>query len=99
MTTSVKVPSRSESFGLVALEAGAAAVHLFLRRPSLAALPVILTGLRIGFTVALLIDELAYEAMRRMEAGDRPVSVAPALNHEGYCIGMVRIHDFLRAGL
>ena len=49
--------------------------------------------------VTLYEDELAYEAMRRMEAGDRPVSVAPALNREGYCIGMVRIHDFLRAGL
>lgn len=49
--------------------------------------------------VILREEELAYEALRRMEEGERPVSVAPVLDSNGFCIGMVRIHDFLRAGI
>ncbi len=44
-------------------------------------------------------DQLAYEALRQMEDGSRQISVAPVVDSEGVCVGMVRIHDFLRAGL
>jgi arabinose-5-phosphate isomerase len=49
--------------------------------------------------VVLHPDQLAYEAMRQMEDGSRQISVAPVANSEGACVGMARIHDFLRAGL
>lgn len=44
-------------------------------------------------------DQLAYEAMRYMEDRPRPVSVAPVVDDAGVCVGMLRIHDLLRAGL
>lgn len=44
-------------------------------------------------------DQLAYEAMRQMEEGARQISVAPVADSAGVCVGMARIHDFLRAGL
>ncbi|GDX39975.1 D-arabinose 5-phosphate isomerase [Armatimonadota bacterium] len=44
-------------------------------------------------------DQLAYEALRQMEDGSRQISVAPVVDSESVCVGMVRIHDFLRAGL
>ena len=50
--------------------------------------------------VVINADHLAYEAMRLMEDRTRPVSVAPVLEGAGgACIGMIRIHDMLRAGL
>lgn len=44
-------------------------------------------------------DQLAYEAMRCMEDRPRPVSVAPVLGDDNKCVGMLRVHDLLRAGL
>jgi arabinose-5-phosphate isomerase len=44
-------------------------------------------------------EELAYDALRRMEDRPRPVSVAPVVDGEGRFVGMVRVHDFVRAGL
>ncbi|HLJ56662.1 MAG TPA: KpsF/GutQ family sugar-phosphate isomerase, partial [Chthonomonadaceae bacterium] len=43
-------------------------------------------------------DQLAYEALRRMEERERPVSVAPVADDEGRCVGMLRVHDLVRAG-
>jgi arabinose-5-phosphate isomerase len=44
-------------------------------------------------------DQLAYEALRRMEDRPRPISVAPVLDAGRQCIGMLRVHDLIRAGL
>jgi arabinose-5-phosphate isomerase len=44
-------------------------------------------------------DQLAYEALRFMEDRPRPVSVAPVVDAENVCFGMLRVHDLLRAGL
>ncbi len=44
-------------------------------------------------------EQLAHEAMRTMEDRPRPVSVAPVLDENGICIGMLRVHDLIRAGL
>lgn len=49
--------------------------------------------------ITLSPDELAYDALRRMEDRPRPISVAPVLSPEGLCLGMARVHDFVRAGL
>jgi len=44
-------------------------------------------------------DQLAYEALRLMEDRERPISVAPVLDATRRCIGMLRVHDLIRAGL
>jgi arabinose-5-phosphate isomerase len=44
-------------------------------------------------------DQLAYEALRRMEDRPRPVSVAPVVDGDRRCVGMLRVHDLIRAGL
>ncbi|HLK60017.1 MAG TPA: KpsF/GutQ family sugar-phosphate isomerase [Chthonomonadaceae bacterium] len=49
--------------------------------------------------VVLRPDQLAYEALRLMEDRQRPISVAPVVEADGTCLGMLRVHDLLRAGL
>ena len=49
--------------------------------------------------VCLINIQLAADAMELMEDRPRPLSVAPVLDEKGQCVGMVRIHDFVRAGL
>ncbi len=49
--------------------------------------------------VTLRPDQLAYEALRLMEDRPRPISVAPALDEAGIFVGMIRVHDLIRAGL
>lgn len=44
-------------------------------------------------------DQLAFEALRCMEDRPRPVSVAPVVDDNHVCLGMLRVHDLLRAGL
>jgi len=44
-------------------------------------------------------DQIAYEALRCMEDRPRPVSVAPVVDDHNICLGMLRVHDLLRAGL
>ena len=44
-------------------------------------------------------EQLAYEALRLMEDRPRPISVAPVLDSERRCVGMLRVHDLIRAGL
>lgn len=50
-------------------------------------------------SVLLAAEQLAYEALQRMEDRPRPISVAPVVDSVGACIGMVRVHDLVRAGL
>ena len=49
--------------------------------------------------VVLSPDELAYAAMQRMESRPRPLSVAPVMDGNRHCVGMVHLHFFIRAGL
>jgi arabinose-5-phosphate isomerase len=49
--------------------------------------------------VVIYPDQLAFEAMRCMEDRPRPVSVAPVVDESNICVGMIRVHDLLRAGL
>lgn len=44
-------------------------------------------------------DQLAFEALQLMEDRPRPLSVAPVVDSSGRCVGMVHIHDMIRAGL
>jgi arabinose-5-phosphate isomerase len=49
--------------------------------------------------VVLHLDQMAYEALGWMEDRPRPISVAPVVDIEGCCVGMVRVHDLVRSGL
>lgn len=49
--------------------------------------------------VVLHPDQLAYEALRLMEDRPRVISVAPVVDAENRCLGMVRVHDLIQAGL
>jgi arabinose-5-phosphate isomerase len=47
--------------------------------------------------VLLSPDQLAFEALQMMEDRPRPVSVAPVVDSDGRCCGIVRVHDIVRA--
>ena len=49
--------------------------------------------------VLLAPDQLAYEAMQEMENRPQPISVAPVLEAEQRVVGMVHVHDLVRARL
>ncbi len=55
--------------------------------------------MNINPAVVLDPDLLAYEALRRMEDRPRPISVAPVSDADRRCVGMLRVHDLVRAGL
>ncbi len=44
-------------------------------------------------------EMLAYDALLEMENRPRAISVAPVVEASGRFVGMVRVHDFVRAGL
>jgi arabinose-5-phosphate isomerase len=44
-------------------------------------------------------DTLAYEALTAMEDRPSQISVLPVVNEEGRFVGMLRLHDVVRAGL
>jgi arabinose-5-phosphate isomerase len=44
-------------------------------------------------------NQLAYEALRKMEDRERQISVAPVVDSDYRCVGMLRVHDLIRAGL
>lgn len=50
-------------------------------------------------SVVLSPDQLAYDALRLMEERPRQLSVAPVVDEAGGYLGLVRIHDLVRAGL
>ena len=41
----------------------------------------------------------AYDALRIMEERPSQISVLPVVDNEGKCIGLLRIHDVVKAGL
>lgn len=42
---------------------------------------------------------LAYDALQRMEDRPSQISVLPVVDGDGRCLGVVRVHDIIRAGL
>ena len=42
---------------------------------------------------------LAYDALQRMEDRASQISVLPVLGDDGRCVGLVRVHDIVRAGV
>lgn len=49
--------------------------------------------------VAASPEMLAYDALRLMENRPRQISVLPVVNQDGYCVGLIRLHDIVRSGL
>jgi arabinose-5-phosphate isomerase len=44
-------------------------------------------------------DSLAFDALRLMEDRPMQISVLPVVNKKGECVGLIRLHDIVRAGL
>ena len=44
-------------------------------------------------------DVLAYDALQLMENRPSQISVLPVVDHERYCVGLIRLHDIVRSGL
>jgi arabinose-5-phosphate isomerase len=44
-------------------------------------------------------DVLAYDALQRMEDRPSQISVLPVVDDDGHCLGVVRVHDIVRAGV
>jgi arabinose-5-phosphate isomerase len=49
--------------------------------------------------VVLQPTQLAYQALQQMENRPRPISVAPVAEEGGGVVGIVHVHDLVRAGL
>lgn len=49
--------------------------------------------------VTIRASALAFEALEVMEARRSPISVLPVIGDDGACLGVVRLHDLVRAGL
>jgi arabinose-5-phosphate isomerase len=44
-------------------------------------------------------DVLAYDALQLMENRSSQIAVLPVVDHERYCVGLIRLHDIVRSGL
>jgi arabinose-5-phosphate isomerase len=44
-------------------------------------------------------DVLAYDALKIMEERPSQIDVLPIVDLEGYCLGIIRLHDLVRSGL
>ncbi len=44
-------------------------------------------------------EEKAYDVLTKMENRERPITVAPVVDQNGYHVGMVTVHDLLQKGL
>jgi arabinose-5-phosphate isomerase len=44
-------------------------------------------------------EMLAFEALRLMEDRPSQISVLPVADEKGTCVGLLRLHDVVRAGL
>lgn len=44
-------------------------------------------------------DLLAFDALQLMENRPSQISVLPVVDLEGYCVGLIRLHDIVRSGL
>ena len=52
-----------------------------------------------GSPICTTADMLAFDALRQMEDRPSQISVLPVVDGEGKCIGMLRLHDLVRAGI
>jgi arabinose-5-phosphate isomerase len=44
-------------------------------------------------------DMLAFDALRLMEDRPSQINVLPVVNTDGFCVGLIRLHDIVRSGL
>ncbi len=44
-------------------------------------------------------DLLAFDALRLMEDRPSQISILPVVDHDGLCVGLLRLHDIVRSGL
>jgi len=44
-------------------------------------------------------EMLAFEALRLMEDRPSQINVLPVVNADGFCVGLIRLHDIIRSGL
>jgi arabinose-5-phosphate isomerase len=44
-------------------------------------------------------EMLAVDALRLMEERPSQISVLPVVDHDGMCVGLIRVHDIVRSGL
>ncbi|HEY9768113.1 MAG TPA: KpsF/GutQ family sugar-phosphate isomerase [Coleofasciculaceae cyanobacterium] len=44
-------------------------------------------------------DVLAYDALKLMEERTSQIDVLPVVNHQGCCLGLIRLHDIVGSGL
>lgn len=49
--------------------------------------------------VTVTLDVLAYDALKLMEERASQISVLPVVDGDGYCLGLIRLHDIVRSGL
>jgi arabinose-5-phosphate isomerase len=42
---------------------------------------------------------LAYDALQLMENRPSPINVVPVVDELGHCLGLVRLHDLVQAGI
>jgi arabinose-5-phosphate isomerase len=49
--------------------------------------------------VVVACDSLAFDALRLMENRPSQISVLPVVDGQGGCVGLVRVHDLVRAGV
>lgn len=45
------------------------------------------------------VDLLAFDALHMMEDRPSQISVLPVVDHDGICVGLIRLHDIVRSGL
>ena len=49
--------------------------------------------------VTVSTDMLAYDALQLMENRPSQISVLPVVDQDGFCVGLIRLHDIVRRGL
>lgn len=56
-------------------------------------------GIMTSSPVTVPPEVLAYDALQRMEDRPSQISVLPVVDDDGRCVGLVRVHDIVRAGV
>jgi arabinose-5-phosphate isomerase len=44
-------------------------------------------------------ESLAFDALRLMEDRPSQINVLPVVDAQGFCVGLIRLHDIVRSGL
>lgn len=56
-------------------------------------------GMMTSSPITATLEMLAYDALQLMENRPSQISVLPVTNGDGVCVGLIRLHDIVRAGL